>query len=267
MTTPIPILLYHSVGAQGPGRFGPFAVTRQQFASHLDLLLDQGFQLLSVGELVQRRQEGAALDHVAVVTVDDGFEDFHRHAWPELAARHIPATLYVVSGALDGRSTWLDPLGAGTLPMLSRSQLQELAADGCEIGAHTSTHPELDCVPPERARQEIRDSKARLEDVLGRDVSTFAYPYGYHDRRVRQLVVDGGYRSATAVRNAISHEQDDRFALARFTVLSHVGPGDLDHALHARSVGVAKDREQWRTRGWRQVRRHRHRRTGRDGQG
>jgi peptidoglycan/xylan/chitin deacetylase (PgdA/CDA1 family) len=266
--TPIPILLYHSVSDRPTGQFGPYTVSRQQFASHLDLLQDQGFSTLTVGQLVQLRDEQlAALGRVALVTVDDGFADFHRNAWPELAARGMAATLYVVSGALDGRSAWLDPLDAGDLPMLSRAQLRELAAEGCEIGAHSRTHPQLDCIPLPRAQQEVRDSKTALEDVLEREVTTFAYPHGYHDRRVRQLVVEAGYSSATAVRNALSHEQDDRFALARLTVLSHFGPGDLTHALHGRSVKVARNREQWRTRGWRQVRRHRYRQAVRTGQG
>ncbi len=260
MTAPIPILLYHSVCDRSTGQFGPYTVSRQQFASHLDLLQDQGFQTLTVGQFVQLRdEEVAALGRVALITVDDGFADFHRNAWPELTARGMAATLYVVSGAVDGRSAWLDPLDAGGLPMLSREQLHELAAEGCEIGAHSITHPQLDCIPLERARQEIRDSKTALEDVLDREVTTFAYPHGFHDRRVRQLVVEAGYSSATAVRNALSHEQDDRFALARLTVLSHIGSGDLNHALHGRGVKVARNREQWRTQGWRQVRRLRYR--------
>ena len=63
-----------------------------------------------------------------------------------------------------------------------------------------------------------------LEQLLGRPVDTFAYPHGYHDAAVaKELVVAAGYRSATAVRNALSPADDDRFALARVTVTSDFG--------------------------------------------
>src|SRR5262249_36788988 len=39
-------------------------------------------------------------------------------------------------------------------------------------------------------------SKSRLEDMLGNEVSCFAYPYGHVDARIRAAVADAGYRFA-----------------------------------------------------------------------
>ena len=55
------------------------------------------------------------------------------------------------------------------------------------------SHPQLDCLPTSQAAQEIRQCKDILEQVLGQSVNSFAYPHGYHDREVRQMVVDSGY--------------------------------------------------------------------------
>ena len=66
----------------------------------------------------------------------------------------------------------------------------------------------------------MRDSRAALEELTQLPVASFAYPHGAYDRRVRAAVIDCGYRSAAAVKNAASHLEDDPFAIARWTVSS-----------------------------------------------
>ena len=189
-----------------------------------------------------------------VLTFDDGFADFAANAWPLLTDRGLAATLYVTAGDLGGRSEWLASAGV-RLPMLTPREIADLAADGCEIGAHSMTHPHLDCLPHAVAYEEIRHSKDVLEQVLGQAVDTFAYPHGYHSRATKELVMAAGYRSATAVRNALSHADDDRYAIARVTVTSDFGTADLARVLTGTGVRTAGPRESWQTSVWRQARR------------
>lgn len=258
----MPILLYHSVNDRPPGEFGPYAVSRRQFAAHLDALAGLGFTTRTVGQLLAARTAGTPLpERTAVLTFDDGFADFAAYAWPELATRGLAATLYATAGTLGGTSTWLKPLGAGGQRMLSRRQLQALADEGCEIGAHSMSHPQLDCVDRATAAREIRQSKDVLEQVLGRPVDSFAYPHGYHDKVVKQLVVDAGYTSAPAVKNALSPADDDPFALARVTVLADFGADRVGQVLSGHGVPTGRSGEKLTTRLWRQARRYQHRRT------
>ena len=63
---------------------------------------------------------------------------------------------------------------------LSELEVCELAQGGLvEIGAHTVTHPVLARLPLPEQEAEIRQSKACLEKILGRPVTSFAYPYGW----------------------------------------------------------------------------------------
>ena len=62
--------------------------------------------------------------------------------------------------------------------LLTRTELQQLAAAGMTIGAHTLTHPILSQLPPEVAWSEIAESRSRLESALGRKIWAFAYPFG-----------------------------------------------------------------------------------------
>lgn len=258
----IPILLYHAVAEGVRGPFAPYAIERTRFAEHLDVLVERGHTALTVTDLVTYLRSGASLpERPVVVTFDDGFADFAESAWPELEARDLPATLYVTSGAVDGTSSWLGSQGEGDRSMLSWRALTELADAGCEIGAHTLSHPPLDCISRAEAEREIVGSKFELEDRLGRPVPSFAYPHGHHDRHVRQIVVEAGFDSACAVKDALSHPDDDLFALARITVFGDVAPEQLHRYLDADGVRVAPRRERLRTTAWRTVRRRRHRRS------
>jgi peptidoglycan/xylan/chitin deacetylase (PgdA/CDA1 family) len=259
MTPTIPILLYHSVSDTPTGDFGPFTVSRSQFAAHLDRLLAQGFATLTIGQLLEQVRARLLPERTAVITVDDGFADFEANAWPELHKRGMTATLYVTAGVIGGRASWLAPLRAAQLPMLDHHQLLDLASQGCEIGAHSMSHPQLDCLPRDQAAQQIRQCKDVLEQVLSQRVDSFAYPHGYYDHEVRQMVVDSGYSSASAVKDALSHADDDQFALARITVKSDFDESTIDRVLTGEGFTRARTRERWRTRGWRQVRRWQHR--------
>jgi peptidoglycan/xylan/chitin deacetylase (PgdA/CDA1 family) len=72
--------------------------------------------------------------------------------------------------------------------MLSWSQLENAARSGMEIGAHTRSHPDLTRVSAQTAEDEIRASRTEIEDRLGREVVSFAYPYGLFDVRSCDLV-------------------------------------------------------------------------------
>lgn len=263
MSSGLPILLYHSVQDHAPGSFGPWAVGRKLFEDHMDMLVEHGYTALSIEQLMKAKHEASLLgEKTVLVTFDDGFADFSSNAWPVMKARGIPTTLYVTAGVLDGRSSWLEPQGAGQQPMLSAADVRELADEGVQIGAHSMTHPQLDCIDRELARDEIIQSKVTLEQIVGRSIDSFAYPHGYHDRAVKKMVVEAGFTSAVAVRNALSHAHDDEFALARYTVMGDCSVAKLEDVLAGRGIGIAEPSERWRTSAWRQVRRFRARRAG-----
>jgi len=249
--TVVPILLYHSVSATPPEWIAPLAVTPRVFARHLDVIAASGRTTLTVSQLRAALLTGAELpERPVVLTFDDGFADFV-DAVGELAARQLPSTLYVTTGALRGRGCPAPHLVLPPAPMLSWSQLAELPEQGVEIGAHSHTHPQLDVVAPKVAAEEMRHSKRLLEDTLGSVVSSFAYPYGFQSATVRRLARAAGYTSACAVINALSSPTDDPFALARLTVRADTNPARLRAWLAGADARIAPCPERMRTRAWR----------------
>jgi peptidoglycan/xylan/chitin deacetylase (PgdA/CDA1 family) len=212
---------------------------------------------MTVTQLAQTMTEGSLHlpDRPVVVTVDDGLADFYTGALPVLTQYGFPATLYVTTGFVGGTGRWLSRAGEGLRPMLTWSQIADVQASGIECGAHSRSHPQLDILAPAAARDEIVHCKSELEQQLGRQVATFAYPHGYYSASVRQLVQEAGYSSACAVKHAMSATTDDRFALARIIVTETVDLDGFGHVLAGRGLPVAPVRERVRARGWRVVRR------------
>ena len=61
---------------------------------------------------------------------------------------------------------------------MTRAELQDLARAGHEIGCHTHSHFDLARLDRQYWEAEIQGSRRELEDLIGRPVVHFAYPYG-----------------------------------------------------------------------------------------
>lgn len=177
-------------------------------------------------------------DRPVVITFDDGLADFYTGALPVLKSHGFAATLYVVSGCVGGTSCWLQSVGENEHPMLTWSQLADITANGIECGSHTHTHPRLADLPPAAARDEIIRSKAVLEQHLGLQVTSFAYPHGSYNASVRQAVRQAGYSSACAVHQALSSSVDDRFALSRMVVTGDTDVEAFANMLRGRGLPI-----------------------------
>jgi len=255
-TQPIPFLLYHSISDSATPGFRPWAVAPARFDEHIAFLRESGYTPLTVTETIRVFDGAAPLpEKPVVVTFDDGFADFADHAVPVLMRYAFKATLYICTGHVGGTSRWLADQGEGNRRMLSWEQVEALPDAGVECGAHTVTHPQLDTLRLDAARQEIQRSRCTLEDRLGRRVESFAYPHGYHGPRVRALVPAAGYTSACAVKHAMSSSGDDRFALARIIVHADTDVARLSRLLAGEGLRQTRSRERLATVGWRVARR------------
>ena len=255
--TRIPILLYHSVSLAPPPVIAPFAVTPQDFERQLDLVASGGFSVLTVSAFAEALTGREPLPpRPLLITFDDGFADFYDTALPALRERALRATLYVPTALLRGSPERVRLRSLGD-SLLEWSQLRPLREAGVEIGAHSHTHPHLDTLSAAAAKEEIVHSKALLEDELGTEVESFAYPNGYSSPTVRRLVAEAGFRSACAVKNAFSSPADDVFALARLTLTAAMPLSGFRAWLAGAGAPDAFAGERLQTRVWRAYRRAR----------
>ena len=81
-----------------------------------------------------------------------------------------------------------------------------------DVGGHTYHHVKLLWVPPEEAEREIIEGKARLEEIIGRRLSSFCYPYGEYNDRIVSLVKDAGFIGARTMRS-LTRRLNDPFRM------------------------------------------------------
>jgi peptidoglycan/xylan/chitin deacetylase (PgdA/CDA1 family) len=253
--SPTPVLMYHSISSPRGTAFDRFCVAPELFAQHLAMFACKGYTAMTIGELAACRAGAALLPKRPLcVTFDDGFADFHEFALPALQDAGMPATLYIATGFIGGVSGWLQSAGEGWRQMLSIEQIRDCDRVGIEIGAHTVTHPALDMLPRAAALEEVAASKTVIEQLLGKGITSFAYPFGYTNGRVRDLVATAGFTSACAVNYRISTEADDLLMIPRLIVRGDHSAKALAATLAGHGERLTQIKDQIRTRAWHAVR-------------
>ncbi len=208
------MLMYHAVFAPGQRARWPWGVSRASFERQLNFLLAAGYATPTVSELMAAPEQYRG--PTAVITFDDGYVD-NVEAAAALHRRGMKATWYVVAGSVGGAPQWpFDGRPGGRL--MNVAELQGLQRCGMEVGSHALTHrrlPELDALAQ---LHEAARSKSELEDLLGAEVRSFAYPYGAFDDASVGAVRQAGYSSACTTAPGWMLRDGDPLRLRRLTV-------------------------------------------------
>jgi peptidoglycan/xylan/chitin deacetylase (PgdA/CDA1 family) len=185
MATQLPILTFHAID----NRRSVISISPGLFQRGLAKLHEGGYRTLSLLEAVDCLRRGVSFpDHSFVITFDDGYQTVYDGAFPVLQHYDMSATVFLTVGERGAAGP------AGRLPslhgrsMLTWRQIREMHRSGIAFGAHTLTHPDLTRLPFDRIEAEVRGSQAIVEGALGAPVTCFAYPYGRHDHRSREIV-------------------------------------------------------------------------------
>ncbi|HUX46090.1 MAG TPA: polysaccharide deacetylase family protein [Terracidiphilus sp.] len=129
-----------------------------------------------------------------LLTFDDGYDDLYTELFPWLQEHGFTAVIFLVADRIGETNLWDQASGSRPRQLLTLTQIREMQQCGVEFGSHTLTHPWLPSLSDVDLERELRDSKSRLENLLGVEVNSFAYPFGGVDRRVRAAVARAGYR-------------------------------------------------------------------------
>jgi peptidoglycan/xylan/chitin deacetylase (PgdA/CDA1 family) len=102
---------------------------------------------------------------------------------------------------------------------MTRSELRQLAdTDGVSVGAHTCTHPSLPLLKRDDLEREISGSRQQCEEITGRRVTGFAYPFGDFDDSTAEAVRSAGMDHAVTTLPCEIGPRVDPFRLPRVTV-------------------------------------------------
>lgn len=225
----VPILCYHQVGKESETKHPGIYSVADDFRKQIEWLVKQQYSFITLSELSQLIQDRKGMFTKSVVlTFDDGYEGIYENAFPVLREYGCKALIYVIADKLNDRNFT-------SYPFLKTEQLQEMTKSGIEIGSHTLTHPDLTVLEPSRLREEIINSKKKLEDVFRVPIKHFCYPFGRHNSSVTHCVQDAGYETATTTVAGRWNTKEDLFALKRITVGFKQTVSNLSYNMHFRS--------------------------------
>ncbi len=213
----VPILLYHEIAASRVNHDKPgLVVGLEDFRWQMYTLKSLGYHTVSLDDLslaLQGQQHRSRLQRSFIITFDDGYSGAYEFGFPLLKKLGYAATVFLIVEDFMER----EPKSSRAFPVLSVSQLTEMAQADFKIGSHSLTHPHLNTLPLNWS-DEISNSKQILEQRFNLPVTSFAYPYGEYNSDLIKLVKASGYDSAVTTQIGRSHQSEERFSLRRIGV-------------------------------------------------
>lgn len=105
--------------------------------------------------------------------------------------------------------------------LMTAAQVKQLSDyANLEIGSHCHNHYNLANLSAENAKHELELSKKLLEDCIGREVRSIAFPDGSYKKRDKDFAYELGYSELCAVTYKVSEDVNDPRILKRSAVSS-----------------------------------------------
>jgi len=242
------VLTYHALDGRGDA----ISTAPELFEAQLQRLAASGIKSISLRTAWERlEQDGCFPESSVVLTFDDSYLSVFENALPALRRHGFQATVFVPT-AFVGRNAKeaLDLNKHLDRDMMGWGQLEELAGGGIEIAAHTRSHPDLTLLDDRELEDELAGCLLEIESRIHRPVVSFAYPYGYHDRRVKHAVGRHFRYACTTVlghngpnTDPLSIRRIDAFYLKRESMLLRAARGELGGWCAKRQV--LRDTREW----------------------
>jgi len=204
----VPIAMYHSVNPEASPK-NLLAVSTATFERQMQFLKNNHYNVLpleSVATLVKERKK--IPPGTIAITFDDGYKDNYIYAFPILKKYNLPATLFIITGEV------------GRADRLSWDEIKIMRDSGIiTFGSHAlGPEPLINIKSEQEIKKQIFHSKKILEEELGSKVNAFSYPEGRFNNKIKQLVMDAGYKLAVATNPGKKFSSNDIFALKRLRI-------------------------------------------------
>ena len=180
--TQVPILCYHHIKeapAVSKSSMG-YEVTASQFKAQMKTLADSGYHTVLPEQLYDYLTKGAPLPEKPVmITYDDTDEEQFSIAKPEMDKYGFKGVYFIMT------------ISIGRPRYMTTEQIKQLSDEGHVIANHTWDHHRTDRYKTQNEieergvkkivndwDQQLGKTKTKLEEITGKKVEYFAYPFG-----------------------------------------------------------------------------------------
>ncbi|MCC8407633.1 polysaccharide deacetylase family protein [Mucilaginibacter sp. UR6-1] len=166
----VPVICYHQIRNWRPRdskSAKDYIVEPDNFKAHIKMLADSGYHTILPDQLYDYLVYGKALPSKPVMlTFDDTDLDQYTIAAPELKKYGYKAVYFIMTVSI-GRPNYMNS-----------QQIKELSDEGNIIGSHTWDHHNFKKLKGEDWLIQLDKPTKRLEDITGKKIEYFAYPFG-----------------------------------------------------------------------------------------
>ncbi|RMF98530.1 MAG: hypothetical protein D6734_00085, partial [Candidatus Schekmanbacteria bacterium] len=217
--------------------------------------LSKYFHIVSLNEIINQITEEKKNLYgkpLAAITFDDGYKILKKFALPYLKEKNIPATIFIITGIIE-KSVIPDFVKSEVFrkkmasryknynyryeslkPSISDNDLFEYIdenffspnelkdlAQFFEIGSHSHSHCNFTNLTEDEIIYELKTSKSILERLVGKEITSFALPYGgsrFFKNIKNEYFETCGYRLCCSTIFGLNKNGDNPYKLKRITV-------------------------------------------------
>lgn len=175
----VPILCYHHI-IDAPKATREYDVTSDQFRAQMKILADSGYHTILPEQLYDYLAYGKSLPSKPVMlTFDDTDVEQFTVAKPAMDQYGFKGVYFIMT------------ISIGRPRYMSKEQIKQLSDEGHAVESHTWRHDRVDkyLTTPHMDRDmkkmvnndwdlQLVDTRKKLEDIIGKEIHYFAYPYG-----------------------------------------------------------------------------------------
>lgn len=223
----VPILMFHHVRdlpAKASSLESDLTVSPAHFEEQLSYLEKLGCNTVTLEQIHAFFSEKRPLPAKPVcITFDDGYLDNYTVVYPALKRHGMVGVFFIITGVVGNGThvTWDD--------------LREMHGAGMDIESHTVHHLELPSLTLPRLRDELYDSRKRLNQEIG-GVTFLSYPSGRKSDQVVAEAKRAGYQGAVTTEHGATMRADRMFLMPRVRVHGTWGAKALEESI-ASSAG------------------------------
>jgi len=270
-TDQLVVLSYHDVRGELNDRTGgdQYAISSQNFTAHLDWLAGQGYNPVSLQQVVDAARNGKPLPRKPVLlTFDDGLRSVYQTVYPLLRAYGYPAVVAVVSSWIDlpqGQSIDYGPRPFTHGDFLTWQQLREMQDSGLiEVVSHSHAmhtgipaNPQGNSAPAAitrrydantgryedqqtyeaRVRADLARSSELIRTKLGRAPRAVVWPYAAYNGITNKIANELGMEISFDLEGRDNTLRSDLHGLSRILVQNSTSITELARELRTERRG------------------------------
>ena len=214
----VPILCYHQIRdwtARDSKNAKDYITPIATFKAHIKMLADSGYHTVSPDQLYAYMTTGAKLPGKPVMlTFDDTDLDQFTIARPTLEQYGYKAMYFVMTVSL-GRPHYM-----------TKAMVKQLSDEGNVIGSHTWDHHNVKKYQGQDWVTQIDKPTKTLEDITGKKIVYFAYPFGLWNEQAFPELKKRGFVAAFSLAEK-RDQSDPMFTIRRIIASGYWTPRTL----------------------------------------